>query len=63
MALWRRLACCFWAALLAMFVAKALGVPGWRHGLGLDVIGDQADFMLVTALLVWNLTAPTPEGR
>lgn len=56
----RSILACVFAGLLALFVAKALGVPFWRDGWGLDIIGDQVDFMLTAAMFAWFIQ---PGGR
>ena len=43
------------AAGLAIFVAKALGVPWWLSGVD---YGDQADFGMAAFILVLMLTRP-----
>lgn len=57
MTFYRRCLASLSAGLLSLFVARALGVPFWSHGMDLSAIGDQADFFAVAFLLVWSLTA------
>ena len=49
------------AGALAAFVLKALGVPCWRDGLSLNVIGDQADGFMMAAFLVFALTSRSKQ--